>query len=298
MFTIKWGDAADQLKITPEELYYGEDSLNIEYHPGIGPSLGLVDDRENVMIISRQFSQLKCFDHEGHLILDKENLETGICRADPVDAYIDSSSHFYLTIDPPLNYVPVADMEGRLLERLFPYADTLAKIERMYSDISGELFFWANPDTDYVAYGPYGFRRVANSCMMAANGYLYAVHDCNDEYPFHILIVRYYSPERLSPPLSVESTYIDMAGDSIFQAVLLEGGNGSALYVLVDRLRQNYGLIYEFDLAYEKIDQILTPYPNSKYNSRIAPFVDRQGRIYEFRFMDDGLHVVKWTKEQ
>jgi hypothetical protein len=295
---ISWGNETNQLLIEPEELIYGSaDSGDVEYHAGHGPTQGFVDSNENIFIISRFFSQLKCFDRNGNLILDKSNLAPGICAYKPYDAYLDSSVHFYLSVSPPLNYVPVADLQGNLINRLFPYTDTLKKIYRMYYDISGALFFWSKDDSTYVSYNQGQFKTIDNTCMKANDGYLYTSADCQWENPYAVKLIKYLSPERTDPPLSEDSIYIELPGDTVQYSELIIGGDGSRLYVMAGLNNDPNTYIYEIGLDYKIIDQISIPNPSERYPFTMSPFVDRQGHVYEFRFMDDGLHVIKWTKQ-
>jgi hypothetical protein len=63
------------------------------------------------------------------------------------------------------------------------------------------------------------------------------------------------------------------------------------------RYRSISEIIYEFDLEYNLVDKLIIPNPCEKYDFTLDPFVDRQGLIYEFRVLEDGLHVIRWTKK-
>jgi hypothetical protein len=78
---------------------------------------------------------------------------------------------------------------------------------------------------------------------------------------------------------------------------LLPGGDGSNLYVHAAQYGSISELIYELDLDYNIVDKLIIPNSCKKYDFTIDPFVDRQGRIYEFRVVEDGLHVIRWTKQ-
>lgn len=78
---------------------------------------------------------------------------------------------------------------------------------------------------------------------------------------------------------------------------MLIGGDGSKLYILAAHKNDPSTYIYEIGLDYKINDQISMPNPSDMYPRTMPPFIDRQGHVYEFRFMDDGLHVIKWTKQ-
>jgi hypothetical protein len=167
----------------------------------------------------------------------------------------------------------------------------------MYYDVSGELFFWSKDDSTYVSYNQGQFKTIDNTCMKANDGYLYMSVDCRLENPFAVKLIKYLSPDRIDPPLSEDSIYIELQGDTVQYGGLLIGGDGSKLYIIVSHNSDPKTYIYEIGLDYKIIDQISMPNPSDKYPCTMLPFVDRQGHVYEFRFMDDGLHVIKWTKQ-
>jgi hypothetical protein len=56
--------------------------------------------------------------------------------------------------------------------------------------------------------------------------------------------------------------------------------------------------VWIFDLNYSLIDKITPPQEDSYYYTASPdPFITANGDIYEFRARDDGLHVIKWTKQ-
>ena len=297
MFVIGWGDGNNQLKITPTWREYGADTTEYEEYLSIGPSIGIADTNVNIYFISSYFGQLKCFNNKGELILDRSNLAEGVCPNPPHDMFLDSLGHIYLTTEPPINYVPVTNLEGKLLTRLFPYPDTSKLIYRLYHDISGTLFFWSLGDNISMAYSGGDFKAVANTCMMGNNGYLYTIDECSEEYPHAIKFIRYNSPDRSDSPDTTDSTFVEIPGHNIFYNDLIIGGDGSKLYIFLSKFQETSSYLYIYDLEYRLLDEITFPELSETYTSGMSPFVDRRGNVYEFRFMDDGLHVIKWTKQ-
>jgi hypothetical protein len=55
--------------------------------------------------------------------------------------------------------------------------------------------------------------------------------------------------------------------------------------------------VWEFNLGYNLKSKVVFPLAENIYKWFIKPFVSHDGTIYEFRCLDDGLHVVKWTKQ-
>lgn len=295
---IDWGNDINHLMVEPEELIYGSaDSGEVEYHAGHGPTQGFVDSNENIFIISRYFSQLKCFDRRGNLTLDKSNIAHDLGSCKPYDVYVDTLSQFYLSCQPPLNYVPVINLQGNIINRLFPYSDTIKRIHRLHYDISGALFFWSSGDSNYTAYINDEFKKIDYTWMRANDGFLYASEVCQWENPFAIKVFRNHSPDRIYPPISEDSMYVELPGDTVRYSELLVGGDGSRLYIEAGHNNDSNIYLYEIGLDYKIIDRITFPKTSERYLRTMPPFVDRQGHVYEFRFMDDGLHVIKWTKQ-
>jgi len=55
--------------------------------------------------------------------------------------------------------------------------------------------------------------------------------------------------------------------------------------------------VWVYDLEYNLLDIASFPQYESRYDCRLDPFVACDNSIYEFRCLDDGLHVIKWTKQ-
>ncbi len=131
---------------------------------------------------------------------------------------------------------------------------------------------------------------------MASNMYYYSAIAPD---PHILSFNKYINPDSLGTPSYNEIMDISLKEDSLDYAEILNGGDGSSLFVYVlnnDHDRSHYE-VWEYDLAYNLLNKIIFPLANNKYDWAIGPFVSRNGTIYEFRCLDDGLHVVKWVKQ-
>jgi hypothetical protein len=96
---------------------------------------------------------------------------------------------------------------------------------------------------------------------------------------------------------SRELTEVPVAVDTLLGAGLLNGGDGNSLYVIMNINDYNTFEVWQFDLDYNFIDKLVLPVEEPYQDLRIFPLIRRDGNIYEFRFREDGFHVVRWSKE-
>jgi len=297
LYIINWGAGPDRFQIRPYEEFWNQDSSEAEIHTGGGPSKVFIDEAGNALIYSYEFRQFKLFDSAGQLLLDKSQFEGLADIGEPEDFFIDTLNQIYLVTVPETNFVSIYDYEGKVVDKIYPYDESPARICRMYWDVSAELFFNAIGDTGYMAYYDRQFRPIAIACMRATDGYLYAV-DYDEIFPYSIKFIKYLAPERQEAPVSIDSFFVEILGDTLYDPFLITGGQGTLLYVSISRNGVDHEIIYIFDLKLDLVDEIHLAPSTDNYGLGMSPFVDRQGQIYEFLFREDGLHVVKWTKQQ
>jgi len=129
LFTIAWGEAPEQLKIE-EPFYYdtcgtpGDISDDIIEEFGGGPTIGFVDKNENAYFSSYRLHQFKAFDAHGNLILDFSRGTPGYNNeffdGSPRSFVVDSQQQMYFTSFDGKPYIPVVDVLGNLLSKLYP----------------------------------------------------------------------------------------------------------------------------------------------------------------------------------
>lgn len=68
-------------------------------------------------------------------------------------------------------------------------------------------------------------------------------------------------------------------------------------YVMVGWGNENRPSVLVYNSKYEKVYEIIPPEYTNMYDWRMGYFVRPDGIVYEFRCLDDGLHVIKWSKQ-
>ena len=305
MFIIKWGGAAEQLRIsrpTINDPNTPADSSDDYIEPGGGPSEVFVDDNENLIVRSYEFAQLKGFDKSGTYLfslMPPERTPGGdICAGHPRSMYIDSSFNIYLISDPPLSYVPVVDYQGNLGDRLYPFNDSSEAIAGLCWPTFDRIVFFARSGNE-ATYVNGIFQRGGTCALLRQDGYYYSAMLENDS---SLIFFRSQVHDMANRSATSESLVISFPEDTIYSVDLLPGGDEAFIYIFIMKWsypsKPAYHGVWCFDLAFNRIDEVELAPPMAPYSHFIRPFIARDGSIYEFRCQDDGLHVLKWTKEQ
>jgi hypothetical protein len=147
-----------------------------------------------------------------------------------------------------------------------------------------------------ITYADGQFFNGGSTGFLASNGSYYSVRAL---YPSTLVFNKYENPDTAGVAATRQFTEVEFPDDSISASEILNGGGGNNLYVYIRKLVVDYFTfeVWEFDLEYNLLAKAIFPPAENKYDWFITPFVSRDGSIYEFRCLDDGVHVVKWTKE-
>jgi hypothetical protein len=301
LFTIPWGDGANELKALPgHNEGIVSDTTDYDFEPGHGPSVAFVDKIDNIIIVSHDLYQLKGFDSAGNLIFNlskgETTLDTNISNHTFSDIYIDTSFQIYLTSSPELSFVPIIKYDGTIIQKIFPFNDSNTTILYFsWSNASVLTFF--SPLHGFSTYFSGQLLPVGSSFFIANNGFYYTAYI--DEYNGKFTFNKCYNPDKWGRFEWAETTAISIPADSTFYFKTLNGGDGNLLYTLLDYYKDNREIngIYIFDINYNLLDSLFLSISEGFYDFYIDPFVTRDGSIYEFRAKDDGLHVIKWTKK-
>jgi len=57
-------------------------------------------------------------------------------------------------------------------------------------------------------------------------------------------------------------------------------------------------MIQVYDINYLLKDEFILPQVTNKYYLTLQPFLRSDGNVYEFRCLDDGLHVIRWSRKE
>jgi len=305
MFVIGWGDGPDQLKLeTPTHNYNPVDSTD-DIDPGIGPNHAFVDIYGNIIFASYGFRQIKGFEGSGKLLFD---LSAGInanfnyaCRGLPTDIYVDSSLNIYIISFEAMPYIAPFNFNGEIVSRLYPFSDTInSRISMMKWSPDGHIFFreW---DKGWITYYHNEFIKSGCRGQLASNGYFYEAYS-QEDFPHNLYIGKYSDIDTLGNPgysyvKTIELTLSDC--ETLMYAQEMPGGDGNSLYIIaiMDSCDNYYSSIWQYDLDFNKIDELR--FPNVEDSGYVcpSPIIGPDGSIYEFRTYEDGLHVIKWTKQ-
>jgi hypothetical protein len=298
---IQWGEGFSELKITPPTINgIISDTTDYDIEPGDGPTEIFIDKLGNIIVGSYNFRQVKGFDVNGNLLFNfspnESPTDPDICRGQPCNLYVDTLLHLYTTSFPEVPFIPVISYAGTLLQKLYPFNDSSATISLMTWSTSGDLTFFCK-EHGFETYSGGQFTQGGSPCFLANDGYYYASY--KDEITEKFTFGKYFNPDKWG---NFDSTYTfetSIPADSFYSAELLTGGDGNLLYSFVDFNRDTSQLfgIFIFDLNYKIVAEIDMAQPEGIYDLIITPFISKDGSLYEFRVRDDGLHVIKWTKE-
>ncbi len=299
ILVIPWGDGDNQLKFRPLELIYhdpGGVAPGYEEDSGSGPSEVIVDSAENFIIYSNDNGQLKGFDNSGSLIFD---YSLGTPFYDPeffsspiTGLAVDSLFRLYIADDG--NYVSVVDYHGHLVDKLYPFApDSTARISWIYPKYDGSLCF-NSADRGLILFREGQFISGCSPGLLASNGNHYSVWS----YSLHsIKFNKYQNPDSTGRAETREFVDVEYPSETIIEAGVFPGGDGSRIYVAVTPDTTGGGEIWELDFDFNIIDKFTHNVWTDEDVWGISSYIHSSGTIYQFRCLTDGLHVIKWTKQ-
>ncbi len=305
MCVIPWGDGENELKIIAPHIE-AEGRENEDFAAGQGPSIGIVDDQENIFISSYDYGYLKRFSSKGEFIKNLMGHDTQLrtkMNGQTIDGFIIDSSLVYVIGFPGLPVIPIVDYDGNVVNTLEPYdRGQWVEIFELVLNYDGSMsidreIFRSRISSSYViTYRDGRFYPGGSLGFLASSGSYYSVR----QYGYHKLrFNKYENPDTVGNAATRKFTIIEFPQDSIDSAEILNGGDGGSLYVFVINIRDSHSIyeVWEFGLDYSLISKVSFPPAENIYERSIRPFVSRDGTIYEFRCLDDRLHVVKWVKQ-
>jgi len=298
-----WGDAPDQLKIkepfyidtvgTPDDV---SDDLIEEL--GGGPRKAFVDNSENVYIGSYRFSQFKVFSNDGNLILNlskgSANYKEEFFRDSPGEFYVDSNKNIYIISFPPLSYIPIINLSGNLVNKLYPCGTkNNASVENLFPN-SYDVITIVCKYQGIMTYNNGVFEEGGSPAWKAVDGKYYSAKGKNDS---EIIFKKSSDPNSNGFPAEQEDSNVQL-GDGYKMLSFLGTDDEVNIYILV-KDSTNSKIIQVYNTDYYLQDEITLPkYTNRYLWYKLLPFIRTDGNIYEFRCLDDGLHVIRWSREE
>jgi len=303
LFTIEWGDGPNQLKIGEPAFndinQTPDDSTDDYIERQGGPSYGFVDIHENIYFSSYDAFQLKAFDNSDGLIFDyslgtpgyNREFYSGWLR----DIYVDSLQRIYILGGAKQDYIAVVDTAGHLMEKLNPFGPNSAVVVGgMYFNSEDVLSIHLIPRTFYT-YSKGSFSEGGAMGWKALDGYYYYA-----DYEDSLLIrfIRHETPDITGAVTNLQETFREYEIPPAASFTFLGVDDAMNIYVYECEREFEKVRVLVFNTAYELIDQIIFPDLGNRYLWYMRPFMrPSDGNVYEFRCLDDGLHVVRWSKE-
>jgi len=296
---IPWGDGVEQLKHKPAEVIPPDpDVIGSDYETdaGSGPSDAFVDKNENIIFYSFDNGQLKGFNNAGQVIFDfsygAPDYNSDIFTNQITGVYVDSLLRLYVADD---GYsVSVVDYGGNVLEKLYPFApDSTVHVSWIYPKYDGRLCF-DSADRGLVTYSDGEFSPGCSAGFIAANGSYYSIWS----YSLHsIKLNKYQNPDSTGLAETREFIDIGFPNETIYETGIMSGGDGSKIYLAVTADTTGFVEIWELGLDYNLLNKMTYNAYSTEAVWGLTPFIHANGNIYEFRCLEDGLHVFRWNRQ-
>jgi len=299
LFIIQWGEAPDELKICPVayEDVDGtpEDSTDDMLFPCGGPTYGFVDHKENIYFSSYEFGQFKAFDNFGNLFLDLSRGTSAyneeIFASCAFKFAVDSKGFIYFVSFPELRYVPVVDKAGVIVNKLYPCGESdPVEVDNIYFNYDDVMAF---------SCGHRGYRTYLDSHFIPSgsaywgrDGNYYTARQMDSSI---VEFKKYGNPDSTGWGQWREVINVDM-GEEIYMRDFFGVDDNMLLYIIFDDTHNNTK-IRSYTTEYILRDELVWPHYENRFEWEMAPFLRSDGNVYEFRCLDDGLHVIRWSKQ-
>jgi hypothetical protein len=298
---INWGDGFNNLKITPEvREINSEDSSDIDIVPGSGPDEGFVDRHENFYFYSYGELQVKGFTNGGRVFLNYSRGETQfdprIWQSAPAKLFVDSVGQIYI-LDALMrkNNLSIADTSNHLISILSPYGEASnVRVDNIYFN-SNDVLTLVMRDGAYYTFTGGSYAPGGCSAWKAKDGFYYVAFNTDS---LTIFVEKLDCATTTGNAKVLSQNTIDSKGSSLRYTEFLGVDDQMRLYLYIIESNPEAWKVLIFDKNLIKIDQLDLPVTINKYERNINPFMrPSNGNIYEFRCQDDGLHVIRWTKQ-
>lgn len=302
LFMVPWGSGPEKLRIsmpTYEDVNFTPEDSSDDFIDTGGPKQGVVDLLENVYIASHRFMQLKGFGKDGHLVFDYSKGEPAynaeLFRTALRSINVDSASRIYVVDGMRYSYVAVVDTAGHLLDKLSPYGQGSGVVVAAIFPNSNDALTICCKNRTFHTYEHGNISPGGGSCWRAEDGYYYYIRL---EDSTHVTFVRYSNPDIHGSAADLQENMAAISGPSPSQSEFLGVDSEMRLYVYLVGASLMGGRVLIYDTSFNVVDEISLPEGQNKYQWYMRPFMrPRDGNIYEFRCLDDGLHVIRWSRQ-
>jgi len=296
ILVIPWGDGPNELGIrepymemlSPDD----SDSLYEVWFPSGGPHLGFVDINDNIYFASYSISYLEGFHNDGESFVEFLHSSPGfnpdLFQGGVSEFYVDSDGLIY--ISSMLAYIAIADTLGNLLNRLIPPGyESNEPVSLLFYNFDDELTISAW-DQNYK-YKDGEFSENGYSAWKASDGYYYRAKKY-DESSFIFMKFQTYD--------HIDTFYVSFDGHLHLGSLLgIDLNDQFFLRFTEEEVDIPLGVLI-LDNEFNEIDRFeLLPRPENQYLWYVhnSPFLRGDGNVYQFLCEDDGMHIIRWSKE-
>ncbi len=305
LLIIPWGNNTNEIQIDePYREYYDGpdyDTIGFMVH-GSGPIIQFVDKYDNTYILSKSPTYCRGFHADGSLLVDyspgSQNFDYNSYFGFSIqNFYIDSLCRLYFGCAFK-NQITVVDTLYKLIDKISPVQEDSTENIRLSS--------WGSEDMLSISTRNHGCFIYKNGQFyeggtfygwLAIDGYYYYL--CvNDDSSYHT--IRYEPPRSKRCYAEECDTLFSFDMNDLYECDFLGVDNDTVLYVVytskADTMTK-YVRLYTKDG--HMVDQFaLLPQVENHYLYYIyEPFFRADGCIFQFLCQDDGLHVIKWSKQ-
>ncbi len=301
ILVIPWGDAPNQLKIDEpgyEDVNNTPEDGTDDWIEKAGPSFGFVDKYEDLYFSSYYFLQLKGLDRNGRLIFDYSHGEPSynreFYRGWLRKFYVDSLCRIYILGGADEDYIAVVDTAGNLIEKLSPLGpNSGVPVANMYAGSHDAITFYLHGNELYTYVGGQ-FHEGGSLAWLALDGYYYYANLENSSIRF----IKYRDPDIHEVPANLDENFVSITGGSENSLSFIGVDDSMQIYIFLKGIDPADRKLQIYNLSYNLISEIVFPQPPNKYMWYMKPYMrPSDGNIYEFRVLDDGLHVIRWSKQ-
>jgi hypothetical protein len=302
MCVIPWGNNVDQLKVL--EPHYEDSEGGVDYLiPTGGPNQAIVDMNDIIYVSSAIPGYFKGFDLNGNATIDfspgSQNYNDSLFEGSVQKFYVDSLSRIYFQSRSPRDFIAMADTSGHVLSALNPFGES--------SNINIEIIGFNSQDIistlcwykGYYTYKNGVFMEGGSTAWLARDGNYY---DATIQKNRIIKFWKFNNPDLDDKPLNLDTLLVPLLGNSD-GFIFLGLDDETNIYLLTTKATtQDY--IYDHGIQiYNNQFKLMQEFsfPPTEKNTYMwykpEPYIRRDGNIYEFRCLDDGLHVIRWSRK-
>jgi hypothetical protein len=302
IYLISWGTSSTNLKSiesSNEYVFQGGENYSRFRWPGIGPTQIFLDKDENIFINSSTYPYFKAFRPNGSLLMDLSPEIIGDVNeyytSQIEHFYLDSLDYLYFASYPPKPYITKLDTLGSIIGYLSPFDSTLGipaeNINYSLNDVLGITF----GDSGIFMYEGGQFYRNGSSLWKGIDNRLYGAYMRGFQQLSTQLVI-YSGINPVNDKLTSEIESEIAISDSAYSAHIAATDINGNIFITLG-LKSKYHKLIELNNKNQVVDSIIFPPIDTTIYIGIRPFISPSGNIYEFRCLDDGLHVIRWSKK-